>query len=112
MFTSRPATTMTFFGVAPSRSAYNLVVGQRLHSSRRQGVGGDRDVAADLAVDLHRVLDGVLDEVLRVGHRERAVGQGLVVAEPLPQLLGEVRRQRSHHQHQGLHHRPRRDALW
>ena len=90
----------------------HLLVGQRRGLQRvGVGVGGHRDAAADLAVDLHRVLDGVLDEVLRVGHRERPVRQRGVVAQPLPQLLGQVRRQRRDHQHQRLHRRPRRHTL-
>ena len=63
--------------------------------------------AAHLAVDLHRVLDGVLDQVRRVGLRERAVRQRRVVAQPLPQLLGQVRGQRRDHQHERLDRRAR-----
>ena len=59
---------MTFFGVAAGDRGGDLGVGERGGLDRRRvGVGGDGDVAAHLAVDLHRVLDGVVDEQRRVG---------------------------------------------
>ena len=77
----------------------------------RRRVGGDRDPAPHLALDLDRVLDAVVDQIRRVGHRERAVGQEVAVAQPLPQFLGDVRGQRRGHQHQRLGHQPRRRRM-
>ena len=42
---------------------------------RRRQAGGTVIRARDLAVDLHRDLDGVVDQQRRVGHGERLVGQ-------------------------------------
>ena len=96
---------MTFFGVsAGDRRATLASASAAASTSAGDGVGGDRDVAAHLAVDLHRVLDGVVDEQRRVGLGERLVGDRLVVAEAAPQLLADVRGERRHHQHQRLGH--------
>ena len=89
----------------------HLLVGQCRRLERvGVGVGGHGDVAAHLAVDLNRVLGGVDGQVCLVGDRERSVRQRGLVAEPLPQLFGQVRCQRRDHQHQrldrGAGHRP------
>ena len=62
-------------------------------------------MAADLAVDLDGVLDGVGGQIALVSLRERAVRQRRVVAESAPQFLGQVRGQRGGHQHQRLQRR-------
>ena len=110
--TMRPGTTTTLRTVAPVEQlgdprvgpSGGLVVGLR----RARGHG---DLAPDLAVDLHRDLDGVVDQqrgigLGEVGERERA---GLT--EPLPQLLGHVRRERREHQHHRPHDLTRRAPL-
>src|SRR6478735_4588345 len=48
------------------------------------------DLPADLAVDLHRDLDGVDHEPRRVGDGEVLVRECLGMAEPRPQLLGDM----------------------
>ena len=94
---------MTFFGVAPPTAAATLGSASAAASTvGGVGVGGHGDVAADLAVDLHRVLDGVVDEQGRVGDGERGVRDAAVVAEAQPQLLADVRGERGDHQHERL----------
>ena len=58
---------------------------------RLVGVGGDHDLGADLAVDLHDEFDLVLDEVLLIELRPGLLGKECVVAEAGVDFLGEVR---------------------
>ena len=46
----------------------------------------------------------VVDEQRGIGLRERLERERSSCAEPLPQLLGDVRRERREHQHQRPHH--------
>ena len=73
--TIRPGTTITFLASAPAIAACTLGSARAAASTvAGVGVGGDGDVAAHLAVDLHRVLDGVVDQHRRIGGRHRLVG--------------------------------------
>ena len=73
--TIRPGTTITFLASAPAdRASEPWRRRGRRPRPLRIGVGGDGDVAAHLAVDLHRVLDRVVDEQRRIGGRHRLVG--------------------------------------
>ena len=65
----------------------------------------DLDPAADLAVDLHRVGDRTRPPAgpgRPPGSRRRPASSAW--PSSLPQLLGQVRRERRHHQHQRLDH--------
>ena len=62
--------------------------------------------AAAVPGTLVYVGDTVPPQQRRVGNGKRPVRQRLRVAQPLPHLLADVRRQRGRHQHQGLGHRP------
>ena len=55
------------------------------------GIGGHHDAGPHLALDLDRHLDLVIDEQRRIGGREGGVGERSGVAEPRPELLGDVR---------------------
>ncbi len=99
--TMRPGTTLTSATVTPAEQLRDarVLTGRSLV---RGGVGADRDLDAcpHLAVDLHRHLDRVLDEPRGIGDGKGLVRQRVGVTEPLPQLLGDVGRQRRDHQHQ------------
>ena len=64
--------------------------------------GRDRDLAAHLAVHLHRNLEHVGFEKGRIRDGPGVVRERLLVPEPLPQLLGEMRRERRQQQHERL----------
>src|SRR5687767_3540031 len=66
------------------------------------GVGGDGDLAAQLAVDLHGQLERRLDQLGRVDWRPGVAGERFGVPEPLPDLLGDVRRERREQQREPL----------
>src|SRR5215216_5437562 len=66
------------------------------------GVAGHGDLAPPPAVDRDREHHGRRDQGPPVGDGEGDVVQRLVVAEPLPELGGQVRGQRGHHQDQRL----------
>ena len=81
----------------------DLLVGQRnLFDSLAIGIRRDADAATNLAVDLDRVLDGILDEPLLLDCREGSVRKGFRVTQTRPQLFREVRREGSEHQHDSL----------
>ena len=110
MLTSLPLTTTTFFTVLPSR--YFATCGSAsasFCSSSSEVPAGTVSRDADLAVHLHRHDDllGARDRFVvgRPAGRNHAAG----MPEPLPELLGHVRRERRDHQDQRLdrflHHR-------
>jgi hypothetical protein len=78
------------------------VLGQQVGDLGLAGGGGDLDGEPALAVDLDGQGHGGLGGQGGVGLRERLVGQRGGVPQPLPQLLGDVRGQRRHHQDQRL----------
>src|SRR5215212_4341290 len=57
---------------------------------------------ADLSLHLHHTRHGLVHEVPLVRHGEGLEGQRRVVAQPVPQLLGQVRSHRGGHQHRRL----------
>ena len=71
-------------------------------TSALAGIGGHRDLAADFAVDLHRNLDHIGVQVLRIGLGPPLVGERLLMAQALPELLGDVRREGREQQHERL----------
>ena len=71
----------------------------------RVGLGRNDDPTPDLAVDLHRHLDFLVLQERRVVGGPGLVGQGLVMAENLPEFLGKMRRQGRKQQREGLHRR-------
>ena len=102
-FTMRPGTTTTLRTVAPSSSAATLRVGAR----RRLVLGlgrarGDRDPGPHLAVTCTGISTVSSTSSAGSGSGKSANAQRARLAEPLPQLLGDVRRERREHQH----HRP------
>jgi hypothetical protein len=78
------------------------VLGQQVGDLGLAGGGGDLDAEPALAVDLDGQGHGGLGGQGGVRLRERLVRQRGGVAQPLPQLLGDVRGQRRHHQDQRL----------
>ena len=67
-------------------------------------VGRQVDSKAHLAVELHRVFDGVLDEVLRVILRPLGIEYRGVMTQLMPQLLGDMGCKGSYKHRQRLQH--------
>ena len=115
MLTSRSGTTIVFRG-SPFTCARTRSDASASVTSSPSGVpAGDPQAVAELAVDLHDDLDGLGGDERRVGLGPRLLAQPRV-AEPLPQLLGDVRRVRLDEREHGLGReadlaRPRRVVL-
>ena len=78
MFTSFFGTTMIFLTVLPARNGLTFSGLGRGFDFGLGGVGGDPDDVAQLAVDLHRDFERVLDQQRGVELRPGRVGQGEV----------------------------------
>ena len=61
------------------------------------GLGRNHDAAAHLAVDLHRQFDFVVNQPLLVEGGEVGIGDGVVVAQSLPQFLSNMGGDRGDH---------------
>ena len=93
--TSLPGTTIDLADrLALEQGGDPLVAAGCGFELRPIGVGRHDNPAPELAVDLHRDLDLVVLQEGRVVGRPGLVGQGPVVAQDLPELLGEVRSER------------------
>ena len=90
-FTSRSGTTITFLGTAPpsARRIFSWPSASASACSRGQALGGG-DRIAQLAVDLEREGDGIVDQQRGVGVGPGRVGDEAGLRETRPAFLGHV----------------------
>ncbi len=101
-FTSRPGTTTSRTTLLPSRAEATLGRSRAAATTSASAVpDGHLDAVAQLAVDLHHDRDGLALEEGRVGLGPRLAPQGLA-AQGLPELAGDVGREREEQRHGGL----------
>ena len=103
MFTRRPLATTTFTTSAFCKyGATGRAASAAASMSASDASWDTRIRAAHLSVDLHRHLDQVFAGRRLVERRPSGGDDTARVAEPFPELLGQVRRERRQHQHERL----------